>query len=79
MASAGSEHGDGYAAGNALLAIFTMWPVCMAAAASIPQLDELAIQRHVHLHARIRHKVRCHAVGQISAFVLGREIQIEVL
>ena len=79
LAPAVFEAGDRDAAGNALLAVFTMWTVCVTAAASIPQFDELAIQRHIHLHARIRHKIRCHALGQITAFVFGREIQIEVL
>jgi hypothetical protein len=79
LAPVGPEPADRYAAGYALLAMLAMWPVCVAAAASISEFDELTIQLHIHLHARIRDKIGRHVVGQVTAFMLGSEIQIDVL
>jgi hypothetical protein len=79
LAPVGPEPAYRYAAGDALLAMFTMRPVRVAAAASVSEFDELTIQLNIHLHAWIRHKIGRHVVGQITAFMFGSEIQIEVL
>jgi hypothetical protein len=75
----GPEPVDGYTAGDALLAIFTMRPVCVAAAAPVSEFDELAVQLNIHLHAWIRHKIGCHLVRQVAAFMFAGEVQIKVL
>jgi hypothetical protein len=79
LAPVGHKPVDRYAAGKALLAMFAMWPVCVTAAASVSEFDELAIELHIHRYTRIWHKIGRHLVRQITAFMLGSEVQIEVL
>ena len=66
-------------AGNAFMAVLAVWSVCMAATATITELDQLAIQSHCHRHVWVGNKVRGHAVRQVAARVFGGEIQIDVL
>ncbi len=79
LAAVWCEGIHGYSAGLAFDTAMAMRAIGEIATAAITQLDKLAVKFHIHLLVWVGNKVGGHAVGQITAFMLGGEIQMNVL
>ncbi len=79
LAAVWREAVHGYSAGLAFDTAIAMWPVGEISTAAITQLDKLTVKLHIHLSGRVGNKVGGHAVRQVTTFMLGGEIQMNVL
>ena len=78
LAAVGAKAVNGYTAGDAFAAVLAVWPVSVTAAASVSQLDQLAIQMHVHSYPGIGYEIGRQTVRQITARVLCGQIKTDV-